>query len=125
MGATPEEDGMMKTCRTCNEHPAVNRSLCQGCHEDAVAYRRSPEGVVSRIIWRILYAAQEGGLTNKQSTAIGCKIIEMIERTERTLWSDPDYDGAPIVEGVCSDVIEHMEESIGEFRKHGCAGDAV
>lgn len=114
----------MKTCRTCKEHAAVNGGLCLGCHKEAVAYRRSPEGVVSRIIWRILHAAEEGGLTHKQSTAIGRKIIEMIERTERTLRQDPDYAGESIVEAVCSDVIEHMEESIGEFRGSVCAADA-
>lgn len=124
MGEMPEEDGNMKTCMTCKENPALDGGLCPRCHEDAVDFRRSPEGVVFRIIWRILHAAGEGGLKYKQSTAIGLKILQMIQNTERTLCWCPDYDGASIVDGVCSDVIEHIEEMIGEFRKHGCAGAA-
>lgn len=114
----------MKMCRSGHEHPAVNGGVCPGCHEDAVAIRRSPEDVVFRIVWRILHAAGEGGLKYKQSTAIGLKILQMIRNTERTLCWCPDYDGASIVEGVCSDVIEHIEEMIGEFRESGRAGDA-
>lgn len=66
----------MKKCGICNEHPAVNGGLCPGCHESMVGFESSSEGVVLRILKRILVAAEEGGLMVKQSDAIAFKIID-------------------------------------------------
>ena len=114
----------MKVCEICEEHPAVNDGMCHGCHEDMVRFEGSPEGVVLRIIRRILFAAEEGGLMVKQSNAIGLKIIEMIRRTEGTLCACPDCDGTVTADDVCDGVIGHIEEMIGEFRDFGCADEA-
>lgn len=114
----------MKMCEICEEHPAVNDGMCHGCHEYMVSFEGSPEGVVLRVIKRILVAAEEGGLMVKQSNAIALKIIEMIGRTEGTLCACPDCDGTLTVDDVCNDVIGNIEEMIGEFRDFGRAEDA-
>ena len=114
----------MKMCGICNEHPAVNGGLCPGCHESMVGFESSSEGVVLRILKRILVAAEEGGLRVKQSDAIAFKIIEMIERTDGAPCACLKCDRTLTVDDVCHGVIGHIEEMIGEFRKFGCGDDA-
>lgn len=114
----------MKTCEVCKEQPAVDDGMCLVCHEDMVRFESSPEGVVLRIIKRILVAAEEGGLMVKQSNAIGLKIMEMIGRTEGAPCACLKCERTLTVDDVCHGVIGHIEEMIGEFRDSGCVDDA-
>ena len=114
----------MKTCEICEEHLAVNDGMCIKCHEDMVSYEESPEGVVLRILQKILSAAEEGGLMVRQSNAIAVKILKMIARTEGTLCGCLDCESTLSVDDICDDVIGRIEDVIGEFREFRCNDDA-
>jgi len=114
----------MNACELCEEHPAVNDGMCIKCHEDMVSFEGSPEGVVLRILQKILGAAEEGGLMVRQSNAIAVKILKMIARTEGTLCGCLDCEGTMSADDICDDVIRRIEDVIGEFRDSSSIDDA-
>ncbi|MFQ5464190.1 MAG: hypothetical protein ACE5E5_16375 [Phycisphaerae bacterium] len=119
MGEAPKGDGTMKVCEICEEHPAVNDGLCYECQEYVVNLQGSPEGLVLRILQKILGAAEEGGLTVGQSNAIALKIMRMIEKTDGTLCQCNNFDHESTVDDVCLGVIDGILDMLRDL----CDGD--
>ena len=106
----------MKICEICDEHPAVNDGMCFECHEEMVSFEGLPEGIVLRILQRILSAAEEGGLAVGQSNAIAIKIMKMIEKTDGTLCQCNDFDHESTVDDVCVGVIDGILDMFRNLR---------
>lgn len=115
-GETPKGNETMKVCELCEEHPAVNDGMCFECHEEMVSFEGSPEGVVLRILQRILGAAEEGGLTVGQSNAITTKIMKMIEKTDGRLCQWNNFDRESTVDDVCLGVIDDVLDMFRDLR---------
>lgn len=106
----------MKTCEICDENPAVNDGMCYECHEYVVNLEESPEGIVLRILQRIMGAAEEGGLTVSQSNAITIKIMKTIEKTDGTLCQCNNFDHESTVDDVCLGVIDGILDMFRDLR---------